>query len=444
MRKLKTVMAKELLLLWRDRASLAVLFLMPVILVVVVSLVQHNVLKTLDQPKIRVLLVNHDKGELADQLIRELDGSPMILLTKQIGYPISDMGSALKKVADGTYQFCLYIPAGVSAQVEILSRQAGAALISDQPAGRQHNAEKPGPPTLFLYYDPIVQGAWRSAMKQMILGTAFATETKEKIEVYFKTIPEMIKAKLTAMDPEMVDVFEDLGVKLPDEYAHENILNLDVKAAVKSGTIMPNAVQQNIPAWTLFGMFFIVVPLAGSIIRERQEGTLIRLFTLPVSFSTILLGKVLAYMLICLVQFVLMLMVGLFILPLQGLPGLDLGGSPFGLLLVVFCAAFAATGFGLMVGAMAGSYEQGSMFGAVSVVIAAALGGIMLPVYVMPEMMQKISAFSPFSWGMSAFLELFVKGGGLWAVLPDAAYLFLFGCGTMGIALWTMLHHKLR
>ena len=48
-------------------------------------------------------------------------------------------------------------------------------------------------------------------------------------------------------------------------------------------------------------------------------------------------------------------------------------------------ASLAATGYGLMVGTLAKTYEQASMFGAVSIVIAAALGGIMVPTYVMPH-----------------------------------------------------------
>ena len=52
-------------------------------------------------------------------------------------------------------------------------------------------------------------------------------------------------------------------------------------------------------------------------------------------------------------------------------------------------------------------------FGAVSVVIAAAIGGIMVPVFAMPPVMQTISIFSPLSWGLNAFLDVFVRGGSL-------------------------------
>ena len=84
MYKLWAIIKKEYLLLWRDRASLAVLFVMPVILVLVVTLVQHNVLKSTSPPDIQILFINHDKGFMADRLVMFLDESPSIELIKEI------------------------------------------------------------------------------------------------------------------------------------------------------------------------------------------------------------------------------------------------------------------------------------------------------------------------------------------------------------------------
>jgi ABC-2 type transport system permease protein len=60
------------------------------------------------------------------------------------------------------------------------------------------------------------------------------------------------------------------------------------------------------------------------------------------------------------------------------------------------------------------------------VVIAAALGGVMVPSYVMPKVMQSIGAFSPLSWGLNAFLTVFVRGGGIRSILPEVASMLLF------------------
>ena len=66
------------------------------------------------------------------------------------------------------------------------------------------------------------------------------------------------------------------------------------------------------------------------------------------------------------------------------------------------------------------------MFGPISIVIAAAMGGIMVPVYAMPAFMQSISVVSPLAWGLNGSLDVFVRGGGLADVLPEAASLTAF------------------
>ena len=111
---------------------------------------------------------------------------------------------------------------------------------------------------------------------------------------------------------------------------------------------------------------------------------------------------------------------------------------------VVLAASLAATGYGLMVGSLAKTYEQASMFGAVSIVIAAALGGIMMPVYVMPRTMQDISAFSPLSWGLTAFQDILVRGGSLQTALPEMSYLLLFFVATVTISGWTIRNNRAR
>jgi ABC-2 type transport system permease protein len=75
------------------------------------------------------------------------------------------------------------------------------------------------------------------------------------------------------------------------------------------------------------------------------------------------------------------------------------------------------------------------MLGAVSIVIMAAIGGIMVPVYVMPRFMQQASAISPLAWGLGAFQELFVRGGSLRSAGGDILRLLGFFGVTLLISL---------
>jgi ABC-2 type transport system permease protein len=201
---------------------------------------------------------------------------------------------------------------------------------------------------------------------------------------------------------------------------------VDLDDAALPGEAMPNSVQQNIPAWTLFAMFLIAIPLSGSIIKERDYGTLRRLRAMPISAATMLSAKIAIHVLVCLVQFGVMLLLGTFVLPLVGTPTLELGSHVFALLGVATASALAATGFGILVGSVAGTNEQASVFTATAVVIASGLGGLMVPSFLMPAAMEKIGRFMPLNWGLDAFLELLVRDGDLQAVLPQIYLLLAF------------------
>lgn len=237
------------------------------------------------------------------------------------------------------------------------------------------------------------------------------------------------------MGPNLMNAPVGILPRMDSKWGSERLLDVKTKRASRGGLEkLPTSVQQNVPAWALFGMFFIVVPLGGSLIRERQDGTLVRLLTLPVPYVTLLSGKLIAYVFVCMAQFSIILLAGKFVLPILGTPVLEMGSSPAAILLVVVSAALAAAGYGVMLGAISRTYEQASMFGPVSVVIAAALGGFIVPVYVMPELMQKISSYSPLAWGLNALIDIFVRQGDTRSVLPEIFYLLSFFTGTMLIA----------
>ncbi len=207
-------------------------------------------------------------------------------------------------------------------------------------------------------------------------------------------------------------------------------------ASGKENSIMPNSVQHNVPAWAVFAMFFILIPLTGNIIKERTSGSMLRIRLMPGSYLVTIMAKIFVYLVISIIQFILMLLVGILILPLFGLPVLNFGDHPLALFIMIIATGLAATGYGMALGAIANTHEQAASFGSVSVIIMAALGGIWVPVFAMPRMMQDISIFSPLNWGLEGFYAIFLRGGGLIEILPWAGLLTGFCLLTMGIAFY--------
>jgi len=427
---LLALIGKELLLLRRDRGGLLVLFVMPVLLVLVLSLLQDNLFRATGETASRALLVNRDRGDQGAELARLLAATGTLDLVEELGGKPLTTEKARRRVHAGDYQFALVIPADFS---EGLQQRAVAAVRKSWNDGKGAPGE---PLKLQLLFDPTVRGVYRSAVTNALQRGLLGLESARKGETFGRLLPQLLQQRLQG---EYGDYAPDLGAELPrlnGEWLATPLLGLQEESAYPQRYArLPTSVQQNVPAWTLFGMFFIVIPLAGTLIRERQEGTLRRLLTMPVNPALLLLGKMFAYQLICLLQLLLMLAVGRYLLPLLGAPVLEIGSSPLALLLLGLSAALAACSYGILVGTLARSYEQASTFGAVSVVIAAAMGGVMVPVYVMPRLMQQLSVLSPLNWGLEAFLDVFVRGAGVAEVLPHAAALWAFATGCLLLAL---------
>src|SRR5690606_16683866 len=114
-----------------------------------------------------------------------------------------------------------------------------------------------------------------------------------------------------------------------------------------------NASQHSVPAWLIFGIFFVMLPMANSFQREQHSGTLLRFRSLGLGMGTLALSKLLPYLAINLLQFTLLLSIGVWALPLLGLPGLQLPGSAAAYALLAVSLSLAACCLGLAIASLA-------------------------------------------------------------------------------------------
>jgi ABC-2 type transport system permease protein len=80
----------------------------------------------------------------------------------------------------------------------------------------------------------------------------------------------------------------------------------------------------------------------------------------------------------------------------------------------------------LLISAFATTHQQASIFGAVSVVILSAIGGIWVPTFLMPKFLKALSVVSPLNWGIEGFYKIILRGEGLVSVLPRCFLLLAF------------------
>jgi ABC-2 type transport system permease protein len=397
---------KDTLLMRRDRAGLVLMFLMPLILVLVMTVLQDNTFKAVSETKIDLLILNKDRDKFGNTIEKELNKKDIFKIFNKIDKKPLTRKGLKKAVAKGRYKIGLFIPEGVTKAIRQLIRQAVLSAFQEMPSP----PKKPDSDMeVLIYIDPVTKESYKVSMMSSIRELAAEIKQEFILAEVFGIVKEMFE-----MPPINLQINEDI-ITLKTEYAMD-----------KESAIMPNSVQHNVPAWTLFAMFFIVISLAGNMINERNEGSYLRLLTTPVSFYLIISSKILVYYVICLVQFILMLMMGLYILPLIHMPALEIGGNIFALFLITSACALAAVGYSVLIGVVATTYHQVSTFGAISVVIMSAIGGIWVPVFAMPKFMQVVSTISPLNWGMDGFYTIFIRNGDITAIFPNTTLLILF------------------
>ena len=206
---------------------------------------------------------------------------------------------------------------------------------------------------------------------------------------------------------------------------------------IESGRPM-TAVQQSVPAWLIFGMFFVVIPIAGVLIQERNEGTLARLVTLGVTPSALLGGKLLAFIALNWVQLAFMLVMGAWIVPLLGGDALSLDVHLGWFLLIVLATSAAAIGLALLIATTTRSFEHAAALGGGLNVVLAAIAGVMVPRVLMPPGLQTVSAWSPMGWALDGMQSVFLGSPTPQDVVPRAALLFAFAMVCLLASSWLL------
>jgi len=416
MTKLSATIIKETLLLARDRAGLAMLFIMPVALVLIMTLLQDSTFKQLEEKNIPVLIINHDADTFGINIVDGLKNAAIFNVSDIKGITDSDL---ISQVEQGNYLIGIIIRGNSTNQIKQSIKKKIQSQFPVEEVGNlfKFDSANSGQPKIEIYFDPIL----KSSYKQSILGA-------------LKQFSAMVEAKL--MFEIYSGLFEELiDVKLKPTDSFSNLVFFDEKYASDSNnSIIPNSVQHNVPAWTIFAMFFIVIPLASNIIKERQSGVSARLKTIPGSNFTTVAGKAITYFMVGLLQAVTMLIIGIWLLPVFGLPSLQIGNGGLALLLVTIAIILAATGYGILIGTIATSEQQSSIFGSVSVVILAAIGGVWVPQFMMSDLMVSLSNISPLSWGLNAYYDILLRNFGISEVIIYVSLLIGFFIVCVGIA----------
>ena len=403
---------KELKVLWLDREALALLFAMPMFFILVMSFALEGVFEAGSKGHpIEILVVHQDGGRLAEQAIADLKRMEgLILIETYEGIPLTS-DNAEQLIGKGIYSLALHFPEGYTEKIlknsnDPQEEKATVYLLSD--------------PAMNLQLLATVKGAIQGAIERRVLLTRIPQRLKEMF------------GTLEGMEGQLDNLLGDTNVS-GRERSNVDFIHTFPKG-FNAGR-RPTATEQNVPAYTIFGVFFIVLTLASSFLQEKRDGTFQRILAAPLSKTALLIGKLLPYYLVNLIQIGLMFCVGVVVF------GIKLGNLP-ALVIVSLALAAAANGLGLLVAALGKTEPQVNGLSVLLAITLSALGGMMVPTFIMPNLMKTLSLFTPHAWALAGYHDIIIRGLGTKEVLTEMAVLLGFASFFFVVALWRFRFDK--
>jgi len=396
---------KDLLIVLKDKGALAVYFLMPLAFAAMLGMAFGNAGNEETTIEIAALLVNRDGGTYGAMLAEGLSDVDVLVLEEVVSAVEADETVASREVAAA-----LVIPEDFSARIDA-GEPAQVTLIKD-PTKQDEAA--------------IVAGIANQAMTEIGL----VGELRYGIRTVLSENPEWEEA-----GPEMQQAVEaqTLGVMWTQVQAMRQnpVIAVRDEAVAGAEEMQPwDPITYYVPSFTVAFAFFLVGQMANTLLLEKEEGTFRRLMAAPMERGAIVVGKMLAYMGIVVLQVLVLFGVGRVVFDMS------LGESPVALVLLTAGLATASAALGMLVGALSKTSEQADSVGTVLGFVLLALGGSIFPLFRAEGFIGIVSRLTPSAWGIEGFMGLVADGWTLVDALPNIAALFGFAVVFGAVAIW--------
>ena len=403
----RAIVANELRLLARDRAGLLMLFLLPAIFIVTLSVALQGVFSA-GRPEDRwpVLIVDEDpEGVLAERLSAGLDRSGYFEVLREA----ATRADALQGLSARRCQVVVTVPKDSAKALRFESESAVEVIL-----------------------DPAVSSELARTVQASVQGIVAVTSIEE------------LQRQLDDSPASLGALRAKLGEAEPAHAPGRHGMKVEQIYVDRAGVVVhPDAVQQYVPGWTVFALFWLSQVLAVNLLNERSSGIGTRIVASPVSSLGYVTGKLVPFLLINLLQAVAMFAVGVLVLPWLGCPRLAIHNVP-ALALLTLAISLASLSFGLFLASIAHSGVQVAVVSAAALIIMSVVGGIMVPKFVMPEMMQRLSQLVPQGWALEGYHEVLMRGASIRAILPHLGALCAFAAPPFAVAVWRRRRSSVR
>ena len=407
MKKLFLIGIKDLKLMFRDRAALTFMLLAPFLLTIGMGFVTGRFSGGASGlSDIPVIIVNLDKQELGNALQDLFSSEDLADLMEPTAS--SDPEAARQLIDDDQASAAVIIPEGFT-----------QSIIPAEGTMFDPNYIQPEPVKIEVYTNPS-----RPTSSGVV---------KAIVDEFVSRVEEGRTSGMTSIVQLMSTGF--LSPQNAESEANDLFQNVDetesTAITLKKNTEGADAVEFDMlayfaPGMALMFLMYTVSYGGRSILSERAQGTLPRLMISPTHTAQVLGGKVLGIFFMGIAQ------VGILILASSMFFGVKWGDA-LGVSVLILAAVFGASGWGMLITALARTPAQVGTTGSAIMLIFGIMGGSFVSLENFPPLMKTISKITPNSWGLDGFTTL-ALGGTLKNLTEPITALLVMGAVLFGIA----------
>ena len=407
MRKLILIGIKDLTLMFRDRAALTFMLLAPFLLTIGMGFVTGRFSGgSSGLSDIPVIIVNQDQQELGNALADLFNSADLADLLEPAA---SDSPETARQAIDADQaSAAVIIPAGFTRSII----PAEGTLLSQ-------TSVQPNPVQIEVYVNPS-RPTGAGVIKAIV--DEFVSRVEEGRTSGMTSVVQMLATGfLTPQEAESAsrDLFQN--VDQPAATAFTLTKNTEGAQAVEFDLLAYFA-----PGMALMFLMYTVSYGGRSILAERAQGTLPRLLTSPTSAAQFMGGKVLGVFFMGIAQVGILILASFLFFQVRW-------GDPLGVAVLILAAVFGASGWGMLITALARTPAQVGSTGSAVMLIFGILGGSFINLEQLPPAIQTLSKITPNAWGLDGFTTL-ALGGTLKNLTEPITALLIMGIVLFGVA----------
>ena len=412
--KMLSITLKDLQVFLKDRGAVIMLFVLPFVFIVALAVVSQGARigsSSGEVEKLTLVVVNHDtEGATTQSILDDIENTGKFAILTQ------DQALTEKQLNQSTLRYALFIPANFSADIE---------------AGKQAS--------LRLALHPLSDEASLMAIERAVTRAARDVTTMMYLN---KGLEQM--AAMQAGDPQAEEAFSQERIQQQIAQQGAQAAQRPLIKVVEVNPAKTEGVETNFPTYgqyVVLGMAVLFVFLgaqntAASIFKEKKLGSFRRLMAAPISKASLLGGKLLPNLILSLVQIVVILITGGYLIQFFGVEPLDFSSDPLGLAIVALVTALCSTSLGIFIASLARTEAQVGGLSSVLLFVAGLLSGSFIPLFLLSPALANIGRFLPQYWANQAFFGLVFRGQTLVDIWGSVLALLIFTLAFFGIGLW--------